>query len=165
MIETVNNNKGFTLVELLLATVILAIVLTGLMQVFIRSGVFTDLTRSKTAAMSEISGKMEEIRNYNFDSIYSKYNGDIFTLSQLAANGKAGNGYIYVTEIVSGELLEIEIVATWWDSAGRSIYDRIIGEDTNKNGALDTSSPTEDVDGNGKMSSMVTLISRVTDRL
>jgi prepilin-type N-terminal cleavage/methylation domain-containing protein len=159
-----NSDKGFTLVELLLATMILAVVLTGLMQVFIRSSVLAEMTRTKTAAMSEAIGKMEEIRNYDFDSIYADYNGTTFTLPQLDANGKAGNGYIYVAEIVSGELLDVEIVITWWDKQGRAIYDRNIGEDANKNGALDTSAPTEDVDGNSKMSSMVTLMSRITDK-
>lgn len=165
MKKTRRNDKGFTLVELLLATVILAIVLTGLMRVFIGSSVITELTRTKTAAMSEAIGKMEEIRNYDFDLISSTYNDTTFTLPQLDANGKEGNGYIYVTTVVSGELLEIEIVITWWDKARRVIYDRIIGEDVNRNGVLDTSGLSEDVDGNGKMSSMVTLVSMIADRI
>ena len=165
MKKACGSDKGFTLVELLLATVILAVVLTGLMQVFIRSSVITDLTRAKTAAMGEAMGKMEEIRNYDFDTISSTYNNTTFTLPQLEANGKEGNGYIYITPVVPGELLEVEIVITWWDKARRVIYDRIVGEDTNRNGTLDTGAPSEDVDGNGKMSSMVTLVSLVADRI
>jgi len=156
--------RGFTLVELLWATVILAIVLVGLIQVFIRCSVLADLTRTKTAAMNEAMAKMEEIRNYDFDSIVADYNNSTFTLTQLANNGKDGDGYVYISEIESG-LLEVEIVITWWDAAGRSIYDTIVGEDTNKNGVLDTSSPDEDLDGNGKMSSMVTLISMVAQKV
>jgi len=168
MKKTFNSDKGFTLVELLIATLILAIFLTGFMQIFFRSKVLTELTRNKTAAMTEAIGKMEEIRNHDFETIISTYDGTTFTLPQLDANRKEGNGYIYVTTIASGELLEVEIVITWWDKEDipnsifrRAIFDRIIGEDVNRNGVLD---PGEDEDSNGKMSSMVTLVSLVADR-
>jgi len=159
-----DKNKGFTLVELLLATLILAFVLVGLIQVFIRCSILTELTRNKTAAMSEALAKMEEIRNNNYDLILTKYNDTTFTLNQLNAIGKSGNGYIYVTQVQTG-LLEIEIVITWWDTAGRGIYDRIFGEDVNKNGVLDTGAPNEDLDGNNMMSSPVTLVSLIADRI
>jgi len=157
-----SNKNGFTLVELLLATAILAIVLVGLMQVFIRCSVLTELSRNKTAAMSEALGKMEEIRNFDFDTIESTYNNTKFTLAQLNAIGKSGDGYIYVTVIQAG-LLEVEIVITWWDTAGRALYDRIFGEDVDKDGVLD-STPNEDLDGNGRMSSPVTLVSLISER-
>ena len=163
-----NNDQGFTLVELLLATMILVIFLTGFVQVFFRSKVLAELTRNKTAAMSEAIGKMEEIRISDFDAIIATYNNKTFTLSQLDANRKGGNGYIYVTAIALGELLEVEIVITWWEKEDldnnivrRAIFDRIIGEDVNRNGVLDAG---EDVDSNGKMSSMVTLVSLIADR-
>ncbi len=157
-----NNDQGFTLVELLLATMILVIFLTGFVQVFFRSKVLAELTRNKTAAMSEAIGKMEEIRISDFSTIITTYDNKTFTLPQLDANRKGGNGYIYVTTIAANELLEVEIVITWWEKVERrAIFDRIIGEDVNRNGVLDAG---EDVDSNGKMSSMVTLVSLIADR-
>ena len=158
-----NNDQGFTLVELLLATMILVIFLTGFVQVFFRSKVLAELTRNKTAAMSEAIGKMEEIRISDFSTIITTYDNKTFTLPQLDANRKGGNGYIYVTTIAANELLEVEIVITWWEKVERrAIFDRIIGEDVNRNGVFDAG---EDEDGNGKMSSMVTLVSLIAKRV
>ena len=143
--------RGFTLVELLLATAILAIVLTGLLQVFIRSSMLTEITRNKTAAMNEALGKMEEIRGYDFDSVLADYDGSVFALTQLT-----GWGFIEVTSVQTG-LLEVEIAVGWEDKFGR-----IIGEDANLDGTFDVS--TEDADGDGKMSSIVTLVTMIADK-
>ena len=152
MKNTSGNDKGFTLAELLMAILILAIALTGLLQIFIRSSMLTEITRNKTAAMSEASGKMEEIRGSVFESIETNYDGTVFALTQLT-----GWGFIEVTSVQAGELLEVEIAIGWEDK-----YNRIIGEDADLNGNFVVGS--EDTDGNGRMSSIVTLVSMLADR-
>ena len=145
---------GFTLVELLMATIILSVVLVGLIQLFIRCSVLTELASNITAAMSEAQGKMEEIRNYDFDSIATDYvNGGAlnpFDLTQLA-----GKGIIYI-DSSNADLLEVEIVISWQNK-----YGRIIGEDLDLDGTLDTG---EDVNGDSKLSSIATLVSQIAER-
>lgn len=148
------NDKGFTLVELVLATLILAVVLAGLIQVFIQCSVLTELTRNKTAAMNEALGKMEEIRNTDFDSIITGYHESWFSLTQLT-----GKGLIYVTSVETG-LLEIEIEIGWENK-----YSRTVPSDLDLDSIVDTSIPSSDVDINSKVLSPVTLVSRITDRL
>jgi prepilin-type N-terminal cleavage/methylation domain-containing protein len=149
--------KGFTLVELLLATIILSVVLVGLLQLFIRCSVLTELSNNVTAAMSEAQGKMEEIRNYDFDSIATDYvaGGALnpFDLTQLT-----GKGVIYI-DSSNADLLEIEIVISWQNK-----YSRIVGEDLDLDGVLDTSPTTEDVNGDSKLSSIATLVSNIAER-
>lgn len=148
-------SAGFTLVELLLAVVILGFTLAGLIQVFIRCSALSELSRNKTTAMSEIQGKMEEIRNHAFSTIATAYAsggtpGDTFDLSQLT-----GKGIIYI-DSSNASLLEIKVVACWQDK-----YDRIVGEDLDLDGVLDTG---EDADGNGEISSPATLITKIASR-
>ena len=157
-IQTQNKSvKAFTLVELLVAVIALAVVLVGLVQVFIRCSVLAELSQNKTVAMSEAQGKLEELRNYNFDNIAADYayGGALnpFTLDQLN-----GTGVIYI-DSSTADILEIEIVISWENK-----YGRIIGEDDDLDGVLDTGSPSEDDNGDGKLSSIVTLISRIAAR-
>lgn len=146
---------GFTLAELLVAVIILGLVLGGLLQVFIRSSVLAELAYNKTVAMSEAQGKMEEIRNYDYDSIAADYasggaQGNTFSLSQLT-----GTGVIYI-DSSNADLLEVEIVVSWQNK-----YGRIVGEDLDLDGELDSG---EDADGNGKLSSIATLVSLIAKR-
>ena len=147
--------EGFTLAELLLAVIILGFVLGGLLQVFIRCSVLAELAYNKTVAMSEAQGKMEEIRSYDYGSIAADYasggsQGNTFSLSQLT-----GTGVIYI-DSSNADLLEVEIVVSWQNK-----YGRIIGEDIDLDGALDSG---EDVDGNNKLSSIATLVSLIAAR-
>lgn len=153
--KILQTKSGFTLVELLVAVLILGFVLVGLIQVFVRCSVLAELARNKTTAMSEIQGKMEEIRNYSFNSIATDYasggsQGNTFSLTQLT-----GMGIIYI-DSSNADLLEIKIVASWQNK-----YGRIIGEDLDLDGALDTG---EDTDGDGDLSSIATLEGMVAER-
>lgn len=149
--------EGFTLVELLIATGILAVVLTGLIMLFIRCSVLANLTHNKTVAMSEVQSLMEVIREHSFDDIVTDYayGGSLnpFDLEQL--NGK---GVIYI-DSSNAELLRIEIVVSWENKFGR-----IIGEDLDLDGVLDSGSPGEDINGDSKISSIATVVSLLAKR-
>lgn len=145
------NYKSFTLVELLLAVIILGFTLTGLLKVFIQCSVLSELARNKTTVMSEIQGKMEEIRNSDYSLIVTDYDEVPFYSSQLNATG------VSFVDDTNAELLEIKIVASWKNKNGR-----VIGEDQNLDG--DDESGAEDVDGDGEVSSIATLISKIAQR-
>lgn len=73
MINLSRNVKGFTLVELLCATVILAVVLVGLIQMFVQCSFLSELAKNKTIAASIAQSKLEEIRNTDYAGIVSTY--------------------------------------------------------------------------------------------
>ncbi|MBU3912428.1 MAG: prepilin-type N-terminal cleavage/methylation domain-containing protein [Candidatus Omnitrophica bacterium] len=153
--KKLSKRAGFTLMELVIAIGILALVLVGLLQVFVCCLSLSELAGNSTIAISKAQGKLEEIRNHSFNSIVVDYSqgespGNIFDLTQL--NGK---GVIYIDD-TNPELLEIEIVVSWQEKGNR-----IIGEDSNLNGALDTG---EDDNGNGKLDSPVSLVSMIAKR-
>ena len=151
------SHAGFTLVELLMAVITLAAVLAGLIQVFIRCSTLAELSHHKTLVMSEAQSKMEEIRSHDFDVIAADYvyGGALnpFDLNQLT-----GKGVIYINDSTA-DLLRIEIVISWRDK-----YNRMIGEDLDLDGILDAGPLAEDRDGNGKLSSIATIVSLVAAR-
>lgn len=138
------DNRGISLTEILICAGILVVVLTGLFRLFIYSTELNDMSRNITVAMSEVQGKVEEIRNYNFNLLTTDYvsggtPGDKFALSQVTGMG------VIAIDASNSKLLGIRIVACWRNQNGR-----VIGEDQNLNGTLDTG---EDLNGNGAIDS------------
>jgi prepilin-type N-terminal cleavage/methylation domain-containing protein len=151
-------SNGFTLVELLIAVLILGFTLTGLIRVFLLCNKLAGIAQEKTAVMSLLQGKMEEIRDEKYDNIATNYAsggapGDIFSLSPFD-----GMGVIYMQQFTAGDtdLLVIKIVGSWEMGDGR-----IIGEDLDKDGELDAG---EDVDLDGDLSSVAIIMSFVASR-
>ena len=64
---------GFTLAEIMIAVGILAVVMVGLLQVYIHCSLLAEAAGNKSVAMAEAQSKMEEIRNYDFESIVPAY--------------------------------------------------------------------------------------------
>lgn len=146
---------GFTLVEVLVATGLLAIVLAGLLGLFIYCALLSEGGGEMTVVMGELQGKWEEIRTHDYDLIVADYSaggnpGNIFNLTQ--ANGR---GAIYL-DAANPDLLVIKMVASWQNQNGR-----MIGEDQNLNGTLD---PGEDQNGNSEIDSLATLMSMIAKR-
>ena len=109
-----------------------------------------------TNALTDAQSKLEEMRSDTFSQITTDYSsggtpGNTFNLTQ--GNGK---GVIYI-DSSNSTLLTITIVVSWQNNQDR----RIIGEDLNLNGVLDAG---EDTDGNGKLSSPVTLVGLIASR-
>lgn len=99
---------------------ILAIVIVGLLQLYVQCSSLSELAGNTTLAVSETQSKMEEIRNYDYSSIETDYGsggtpGDTFTL-----NGLNGSGAITTTRFGgSGSLLQVQIDTTWTNRNGR----------------------------------------------
>ncbi len=149
------NVNGFTLVELLLVVAIFAVVILGLLRLFIYTSTAAEMAGNKTLALTEAANKMEEIRNHDFSSVVTDYSsggtpGNTFTPTSLT-----GKGIIYI-DSSNTKLLKIEIDVSWQNK-----YGRVVGEDADLDGVLDAG---EDIDGDGKLSSVAKIIALLAER-
>jgi prepilin-type N-terminal cleavage/methylation domain-containing protein len=156
------SNRGFTLAELLLAAAILALVLTGLLSVFVSCIIFNETNRNLTIAYAAAQAKAEEVKNTTFDNLFiscpsprptgALCNGDTFALEGFSANDAQGK--IEISN-ESTNLKRIRIIA-WLRSRNRYLS----GEDINRNLSLDSG---EDINNNGYLDlpvQLITLIAR-----
>ena len=146
------NNSGLTLLELMIAAAVLIIAISGLLATFTGLLSLNENSRNLTLAMTACQDKMEEIRNSDFDTLYTSYNGTGFEPAGFPASDAEGNIYIDNTD---PELLKVCVSVSW-----KGASDRILGEDTNLDGALGSG---EDSNGDNRLSSpaeIVTLIGR-----
>ena len=124
----IKTDKGFTLVEVMIAVGILAIVIVGLLQLFIYSSALAEAAGNTTLAINEAQNKMEEIRNHDFGSITIDYAsggtpGDTFTLTNLN-----GTGTITTSQFGgSSELLQIQIDVSWQNKNSRNFSTALTG--------------------------------------
>ncbi|MBI5149865.1 MAG: prepilin-type N-terminal cleavage/methylation domain-containing protein [Candidatus Omnitrophica bacterium] len=115
------SRRGFTLVEVLIAVGLLAIVIVGLLQLFVYCSRLAEDAGNTTLAINEAQNKMEEIRNHDFDAITADYAsggtpGNTFTLTSLN-----GTGAITISPVGGDpQLLQMQIVVNWQNKNGRS---------------------------------------------
>ncbi|HEX7899114.1 MAG TPA: prepilin-type N-terminal cleavage/methylation domain-containing protein [Planctomycetota bacterium] len=69
-------DRGFTLVEIMIALAVVSIALLGLLSLINSSGLVQDDTRARTIAYNAAREKVEEMRARPFDTIYAAYNSD-----------------------------------------------------------------------------------------
>lgn len=146
--------KGFTLVEILVSTAIMAIAITSTLQILMYLLQMNEANQVSVACMNRVQGIMDEIKRVNYDDIVL-YNGDTFTVDELTARGIRHRGVIYVNEIEASFLSDVKVVISWENRS------RIIGEDRNFNGALDGG---EDLNGNGQIDSPIMIESTLVNR-
>lgn len=113
--------QGFTLVEVLIAVGILALVIVGLLQLFVYCTTLAEAAGNTTLAVNEAQNKMEEIRNHDFNSIATDYAsggtpGNTFTLTSLNGTGTI------TTSMAGGStaLLQMQIAVSWQNKNGRN---------------------------------------------
>jgi len=142
--------KGFTLVEMLLAATIFAYTVCGLLALYINCFGLVSISKNISIATNASQGLMEEIRNTPFPQISDNYNNLNFTVNTMPSN----MGVVYVDD-TDPELLRVTISVCWNQKS------RIIGEDRNLNGVLDSG---EDTNNNGIIDSPVQIITLVANR-
>ena len=150
-----NQNQGFTLVELMIGTAMLAVVVLGLINLFINTSAQAEIAGNKTLAVGAAQNKIEEMRNHTYSLITTDYAsggipGNKFSLSTIT-----GEGVIYI-DSSNASLLTVEIDVSW-----KNDNTRIIGEDTDLDGVLDAG---EDLNSNGKLDSPVKIITYIAQR-
>lgn len=156
MVKIRNKTKksGFTLVEVLVTTAILAVAICGVLLVYTSCSTLIVTSRDSNIAMSAAMQIMEDIKADPFDQIAGDYNGMKFTVAGLPAN--KSEGFVYVNNTAgSSEFLTVTVSVCWKQG------NRVIGEDTNWNWHLDAG---EDKDGDGMIDSPVELVTRIVNR-
>lgn len=143
---------GFTLIEVMLAAAILAIVVCGILATYISCFELISTSRNFTFAVNAAQRKIEEIRDYNFSQIYPDYNNQSFAVDEISAGSR---GVVYVDDS-NPDLLEVTISVCW-----RQRENRIIGEDRNLDGILGAG---EDLNGNNIIDSPVQLVTLIAER-
>lgn len=142
---------GFTLMELMIAAMVLVIALTGIITAYVVSSNLNATSRNLTITMNWIQGEMERIRHLPFTQISTK-DGSSFEIAGIADADSEG---VIEVDNSNANLLVITMTVCW-----RQRGNRIIGEDLDLDGDLDAG---EDANGNGRLDSpaqIVTLISR-----
>ena len=139
--------SGFTLLELMIAAAILVIAIAGLLATFTGFLSLNENSKNISLAIEACQDKTEEIRNFNFSSLYITYNNTNFEPNGFPVTDAEGNIYIDNTD---PDLLEICISVSWRESSNK-----IIGEDVNLNGTLDSG---EDLNSDGRLSSPAEII-------
>jgi len=120
--------QGFTLVEVLIAVGILAVVIVGLLQLFVHCSNLAEAAGNTTLGINEAQNKMEEIRNHDFSTIAIDYAsgetpGNTFTLTSLS-----GTGTITTSQVGgSPELLQVQIDVVWQNKNGRNFSTALTG--------------------------------------
>jgi prepilin-type N-terminal cleavage/methylation domain-containing protein len=146
--------QGFTLAELMVATLILVIVLVGMLASYVTCMELADLSRNTSTAINIAQAKVEEIKNDTYINIQNDYdpagNGVPFNIV-----GLTGRGVTYVNA-TNPDLLRITVTVCWRQKNGR-----VIGEDTNLSGQLDAG---EDRNGNVILDSVAQVITFIARR-
>jgi type II secretory pathway pseudopilin PulG len=144
------NNDGFTLVELLVATVIIIIAFVGVLLSFIRCMELSEMSKNSSLAVSAAKTRMSQINNTPFTLI--KNNFDKIAFDPDGLNGK---GVSYIDDSIS-DLLEVKITVCWQQKNGL-----VVGEDQNCDGIYDVG---EDLNGNGELDSPLAMVTYVYDK-
>jgi len=139
--------KGFTLPELLIATVILMLVFVGMLLGYIRGMELSEMSRNSSRAILLAKSRVEQIRNTPFNQLVATYDNTAFSTV-----GLNGIGVSYVDD-ADPELFQITVTVCWREKNGR-----IIGEDSDLDGILD---PGEDMNGNGMLDSYAQIVTQL----
>lgn len=147
------DNSGITLLELMIATAVLVVAITGLVAIFTRFPSLNENARKLSLAVTASQDKMEEIRNSDFGILYTTYNGVSFDPAGFPPSEAEGSIYIDNT---NPNLLAIYVSVSWMESSNR-----IVGEDTNLNGILDSG---EDLNGDERLNSPAEVVTLMVNR-
>lgn len=146
-----DKRRGFTLIEVLLVTMILAVVLCGLLAIYANLFFLTDFLRDYTSATNAVQAKMEELRKDTFDSL--TVGSSTFNLTDYGFPFSDSKGVVEINSTSYADLKRIRIVACF------KSRNKIIGEDQNLNGILNQGEDTWIV--NNRLDSPVELVTLV----
>ncbi len=139
---------GFTLVELLIATLVMLEVFVAVVLGLVQGLAVNELSRDTALALSAARHRLAEIENAPFSQVHATYHNTTFTTP-----GLDGLGTVRVDDS-DPKLLVVSATVCWREKDGR-----VIGEDRNLNGILLSD---EDDNGNGVIDSPVQLTTLIS---
>ncbi len=159
--ETMKKTLGFTLVEVLITTVVLVVAILGILYTIVHCFTLQETSKNLNLAMSAARAKVEEMRNTDFSTLIDNYNGPFdMTESELDGKGRVDASYVAGS---SDDLIDVRVVICWRQKGGR-----IIGED---NGAGESGialdgqlNGDEDVDNDGEIDSSCAVITSIANK-
>ena len=80
------SQKGFTLVEMLLAAAILSFAVCGILALYANCFELVSISKNISIATNASQGLIEEIRNTPFPQIVDNYNNINFTVNTMPSN-------------------------------------------------------------------------------
>lgn len=117
------NNKSFTLAELLISAIIMAVAFIMILEVYANCSSLEEAGRNLIVATSHANFVMEDIRNTSFSSIstnissgYWNWNSTNITSAQLTPL----NNESITTQSSGTNLLDVTVTVTWRDSQQRN---------------------------------------------
>ena len=143
-----HKERGFTLVELMVATGVFVLAFAGILLTYVKCMELNELSRNSSYAMSAVTSRVEQIVNTTTSSIESTYDDVTFTDSNL-------NGIGVSTVTNSTDYLTITVTFCWRQKNGK-----VVGEDANLDGQLSASEDANS-DGDGEIDSPVQIVTRV----
>ncbi len=122
-----NNKNGFTLVEVLIATGIMAVVLGGFAYGLSQCASLTETAQNQDIALNAAQQKLEEIAN-DVRNVMT-YNGQIFPVEDMGGNplltppaGQSDPGQVSVTQVTGTvDLFDVAVTIGWQQRGGREI--------------------------------------------
>lgn len=146
--------SGFTLVEVLLAAAIMAFCLAGLLLTYINLFTLSDLSRDFTFASNGLQLEMEKLRTVSWANLTAA-NGTQFNVSGF--DPSRSRGVIEISNTSYADLKEARLVFSFM------ARERLIGEDANFNGGLDSGEDLNDNDRLDSPAELVTLFTNFTN--
>ena len=147
--KNLKSRGGFTLVETMVAAVIMIGAFTAVLLTYIKCIELSELSKNSSIALSLAKNRIEAAKNTAFFQITAQFNGVSFATGTLN-----GQGISYVTSN-GANLLTLTVSVCWKQGKGTS---RLIGEDADLDGVLDAG---EDKNGNGRIDSPVQIVSMI----
>jgi len=96
-----NKNKGMTIIETLIALVVVAIAIIGILSGIYQSDRFNTMAKNRLKADQIAESKMEELRNMNYS--------DILSGSPAGNSLPDGTTTVLVTEQTEGKVVKVTV--------------------------------------------------------
>ena len=113
------NNKSFTLPELLIAAIIMAVAFLMILTIYANSSYLDEAGRNLIVATSHADFVMEDIRNTTFSSISTNINSGNWNWNSTnitAAQLTPMNNESIATQVSGTNPLDVTVTVTWRDS-------------------------------------------------
>ena len=146
---------GFTLVEVMVTSVVVGVVMIGLIWVFISCAMLTDVTGNKSKLLAQAQAKIEEMRNHDFSALAADYASGGTPGNTFATTQPNGMGVIYM-DVSNPSLIIVNLYISFTNHNGR-----ITGSDFNLDGVADAG---EAVNGSGHLTSPISISTIIGNR-